>query len=133
MELNQCVFLILFFKKLDISMGFVHELIQTNEINKQIFGIELISCLAEKYPITKCLELSKLALSKSHDYGINGKLCSTSENSKMAVKSMIIPITKIGKTFSILKLDCIQVLQELKLTFKNDFEICSLIDKNLVL
>eukprot|EP01132_Coremiostelium_polycephalum_P005187 gene5187-6455_t len=128
-----------------ICFEFLPELLNQPILEKQIFSIQLLSYLAEKYPLPKSLKICRLSLHRIvynlnsfSGGGVGGSSSASSNTSANAATTtssstnctledkekflhQILPaITRITKTFPILAEDCIQILME-QLPNKNNF------------
>jgi hypothetical protein len=111
-------------------MDFIVEILSLKNIMKRVFGIILTSYLCEKYPIKRCVELAQHAIRKTQEFGIFGN-GSVSIESREASFLCVDPLIRIAKTFPFLSLESVQSLQEIKLNFKEDFELIKFIDDNI--
>ncbi|KAL0485813.1 hypothetical protein AKO1_004115 [Acrasis kona] len=53
-----------YISSIHVCMDFLPELMSQPQIERQVFGVELASRLCEKYPLQRCVELARLAISR---------------------------------------------------------------------
>ncbi|EGC28935.1 hypothetical protein DICPUDRAFT_99991 [Dictyostelium purpureum] len=102
-----------------ICFEFIPELLNQPSLDKQIFSIQLLAYLSEKYPIPKSLKLCRLSQTRI-SYNLNGNTLVQEDKIKF-LYSILPSITRITKSFPLVAEDFIQILME-QLPNKNNYQ-----------
>ncbi|KAN0008741.1 hypothetical protein ACTFIU_009470 [Dictyostelium citrinum] len=93
-----------------ICFEFIPELLAQPSLEKQIFAIQLLSYLSEKFPIPKSLKICRQSQTRI-SFNLNSNTLSYDDRIKF-LHSILPPVTRITKTFPLLAEDFVSILME---------------------
>ncbi|EAL72870.1 integrator complex subunit 2 [Dictyostelium discoideum AX4] len=93
-----------------ICFEFIPELLAQPSLEKQIFAIQLLSYLSEKFPIPKSLKICRQSQTRI-SFNLNSNTLSYDDRIKF-LHSILPSITRITKTFPLLAEDFVSILME---------------------